>query len=155
MAPLIQRERVLRTDSGGAGRWRGGLGQCTTMAARGEISWSVNGNVDRVRRPASGVDSGQDGAVGRFELTRGPLPSKTRVNLSPYDVVNVFLPGGGGYGDPFERDPEAVLADVVDRYISPSAARELYGVEVTYHGDPEALVRLPEDYTAVSSRGRT
>ncbi|MFJ8917330.1 hydantoinase B/oxoprolinase family protein [Amycolatopsis sp. NPDC102389] len=154
MAPLIQRERVLRTDSGGAGKWRGGLGQCTTMAARGEISWSVNGNVDRVRRPASGVDSGHDGSVGRFELTRGPLPSKSRMNLRPDDVVNVFLPGGGGYGDPHERDPEAVLADVVDGYVSVGAARELYGVEVTYHGDPEALVRLPEDYTAVSSRGR-
>ncbi|MFI6306260.1 hydantoinase B/oxoprolinase family protein [Amycolatopsis thailandensis] len=154
MAPLVQRERVLRTDSGGAGKWRGGLGQCTTMAARGEISWSVNGNVDRVNRPASGVDSGHDGAVGRFELTRGPLPSKSRVSLKPFDVVDVFLPGGGGYGDPFERDPEAVLADVVDRYITPRAARELYGVEVTYHGDPEALVRLPEDYTAVSLRGR-
>ncbi|MFJ4100777.1 hydantoinase B/oxoprolinase family protein [Amycolatopsis japonica] len=154
MAPLIQRERVLRTDSGGAGKWRGGLGQCTTMAARGEISWSVNGNVDRVRRPASGVDSGHDGAAGRFALTRGALPSKSRVNLRPDDVVNVDLPGGGGYGDPFERDPEAVLADVVDGYISVEAARELYGVEVTYHGDPEALVRLPGDYTAVSSRGR-
>ncbi|MFI5558123.1 hydantoinase B/oxoprolinase family protein [Amycolatopsis japonica] len=154
MAPLIQRERVLRTDSGGAGKWRGGLGQCTTVAARGETSWSVNGNVDRVRRPASGVDSGHDGAAGRFELTRGALPSKSRVNLRPDDVVNVDLPGGGGYGDPFERDPEAVLADVVDGYISVEAARELYGVEVTYHGDPEALVRLQEDYTAVSSRGR-
>lgn len=154
MAPLIQWERVLRTDSGGAGKWRGGLGQCTTMAARGEISWSVNGNVDRVRRPASGVDSGHDGAAGRFELDRGALPSKSRVNLRPDDVVNVDLPGGGGYGDPFERDPGAVLADVVDGYISVEAARELYGVEVTYHGDPEALVRLPEDYTAVSSRGR-
>ncbi|MGW4134477.1 hydantoinase B/oxoprolinase family protein [Amycolatopsis japonica] len=154
MAPLIQRERVLRMDSGGAGKWRGGLGQCTTMAARGEISWSVNGNVDRVRRPASGVDPGHDGAAGRFELARGALPSKSRVNLRPDDVVNVDLPGGGGYGDPFERDPGAVLADVVDGYISVEAARELYGVEVTCHGDPEALVRLPEDYTAVSSRGR-
>ncbi|RSM72023.1 hydantoinase [Amycolatopsis sp. WAC 01375] len=154
MAPLIQRERLLRTDSGGAGRWRGGLGQCTTMAARGEISWSVNGNVDRVLRPASGVDSGHDGAVGRFELARGPLPSKSRVNLRPDDVVDVILPGGGGYGDPFEREPEAVLADVVDGYVSVEAARELYGVEVTYHGEPGALVRLPEDYTAVSSRGK-
>ncbi|MEU3764711.1 hydantoinase B/oxoprolinase family protein [Amycolatopsis keratiniphila] len=154
MAPLIQRERVLRSDSGGAGKWRGGLGQRTTMATRGEISWSVNGNVDRLHRPASGVDSGHDGAAGRFELTRGALPSKSRVNLRPDDVVNVVLPGGGGYGDPRERAMEAVLADVVDGYISVEAARELYGVEVTYHGEPGALVRLPEDYTAVPSRGR-
>jgi N-methylhydantoinase B len=155
MAPLVQRERVLRTDSGGAGRRRGGLGQCTAMAARGEISWSVNGNVDRVLRPASGVDSGHDGAAGRFGLSDGTdLPSKSRVNLRPDDVVDVILPGGGGYGDPFEREPEAVLADVVDGYVSVEAARELYGVEVTYHGESGALVRLPEDYTVVSSRGK-
>lgn len=147
MAPLIQRERVLRADSGGAGRRRGGLGQRTSMAARGEISWSVNGNVDRVLRPASGVDSGHDGAAGRFGLSEGAdLPSKSRVNLRPDDVVDVILPGGGGYGDPFDREPEAVLADVVDGYVSIEAARELYGVEVTYHGEPGALVRLPEDY---------
>ncbi|WP_181772950.1 hydantoinase B/oxoprolinase family protein [Amycolatopsis pittospori] len=155
MAPLVQRERVLRVDSGGAGRRRGGLGQRTAMAARGEISWSVNGNVDRVLRPASGVDSGHDGAAGRFGLSEGTdLPSKSRVSLRPDDVVDVILPGGGGYGDPFEREPEAVLADVVDGYVSVEAARELYGVEVTYHGEPGALVRLPEDYTAVSSRGK-
>lgn len=154
MAPLVQRERVLRVDSGGAGRRRGGLGQCTAMAARGEISWSVNGNVDRVLRPASGVESGHDGAAGRFGLSDGTdLPSKSRVNLRPDDVVDVILPGGGGYGDPFEREPEAVLADVVDGYVSVQAARELYGVEVTYHGEPGALVRLPEDYTVLSLRG--
>ncbi|WP_414943960.1 hydantoinase B/oxoprolinase family protein [Amycolatopsis sp. cmx-11-32] len=147
MAPLIQCERVLRADSGGAGRRRGGLGQRTSIAPRGEISWSVNGNVDRVLRPASGVDSGHDGAVGRFGLCGGTdLPSKSRVNLRPDDVVDVILPGGGGYGDPFDREPEAVLADVVDGYVSVEAARELYGVEVTYHGEPGALVRLPEDY---------
>ncbi|WP_410600666.1 hydantoinase B/oxoprolinase family protein [Amycolatopsis sp. lyj-90] len=155
MALLVQRERVLRVDSGGAGRRRGGLGQRTSMAARGEISWSVNGNIDRVRRPASGVDSGHEGAVGRFKLSGGAdLPSKSRVNLRPDDVVDVILPGGGGYGDPFERELEAVLADVVDGYVSVEGARELYGVEVTYHGEPGALVRLPEDYTAVSSRGK-
>ncbi|MFC3455234.1 hydantoinase B/oxoprolinase family protein [Amycolatopsis speibonae] len=155
MAPLLQRERVLRTDSGGAGRRRGGLGQRTSISARGEISWSVNGNVDRVLRPASGVDSGHDGAVGRFGLSDGAdLPSKSRVTLRPDDVVDVVLPGGGGYGDPCEREPEAVLADVVDGYVSVEAARELYGVEVAYHGEPGALVRLPEDYTAISSRGK-
>nr|WP_244197127.1 hydantoinase B/oxoprolinase family protein [Amycolatopsis coloradensis] len=147
MAPLVQRERVLRADSGGAGRRRGGLGRRTSMAARGEISWSVNGNVDRVLRPASGVDSGHDGAPGRFGLSGGAdLPSKSRVNLRPDDVVDVILPGGGGYGDPIDRELEAVLADVVDGYVSVEAARELYGVEVTYHGEPGALVRLPEDY---------
>ncbi|SDX71123.1 N-methylhydantoinase B [Amycolatopsis xylanica] len=147
MAPLVQLERVLRQDSGGVGRQRGGLGQSTSMAARGEISWSVNGNVDRTLRPASGVDGGGAGAPGVFGLVSGEdLPSKSRVALAPDAVVSVVLPGGGGYGAPFERDPLAVLADVVDGYVSIESARADYGVEVRYIGEPDALVRLPEDY---------
>ncbi|GAA1961333.1 hydantoinase B/oxoprolinase family protein [Amycolatopsis minnesotensis] len=155
MAPLIQRERVLRTDSGGPGRRRGGLGQYTRMAALPEVSWSVNGNVDRTRYPASGVDGGQDGAPGRFGLTGGEdLPPKRRVPLAEGAEVDVVLPGGGGLGDPKERDPAEVLADVVDGYVSVEAARERYGVEVRYTGAPEALVRLPGDYEIVrTTRG--
>jgi N-methylhydantoinase B len=146
--PLVQRSRELRADSGVPGRWRGGLGQVTTMAVRGEFPWSVNGNVDRVRAAASGVDGGKLGAVGRFGLHGGAdLPAKSRVTLAAESVVDVTLPGGGGYGPPFERPVAAVLADVVEGYVSREAAREVYGVEVVYLGQPDALVRLPEDYT--------
>ncbi|MEV7092273.1 hydantoinase B/oxoprolinase family protein [Amycolatopsis sp. NPDC051045] len=147
MAPLVQHARELRVDSGGAGRWRGGLGQVTTMAARGEFTWSVNGNVDRVRAAASGVDGGRSGAAGRFGLRGGAdLPAKSRVTLAAESVVDVTLPGGGGYGPPHRRPVAAVLADVVDGYASVAAAREVYGVEVRYLGEPDALVRLPADY---------
>jgi N-methylhydantoinase B len=147
MAPLVQRTRELRVDSGGAGRWRGGLGQVTSVALRGSDPWSVNGNVDRVRAAASGVDGGQAGAAGRFGLRGGAdLPVKSRVTLTTESVVDVTLPGGGGYGLPLERPVAAVLADVVEGYVSAEAAREVYGVEVRYLGQPDALVRLPEDY---------
>jgi N-methylhydantoinase B len=153
MAPLIHRERVLRVDSGGAGRQRGGLGQVTSVAARGEISWSVNGNIDRTRRPASGVDGAGPGASGRFGLLAGEeLPGKSRVELGPDDVVELLLPGAGGYGDPLDRAAAAVLADVVDGYVSIEAAREKYGVDVRYVGNPDALVRLPEDYRVDSGQ---
>jgi N-methylhydantoinase B len=145
--PLIQHTRELRADSGGAGRWRGGLGQVTTMGALGVPSWSVNGNVDRVRAAASGVDGGEPGAPGRFGLRGGTdLPAKSRVPLAAESVVDVTLPGGGGYGPPSARPVAAVFADVVEGYVSVAAAREVYGVEVRYLGDPDALVRLPEDY---------
>ncbi|WP_328449434.1 hydantoinase B/oxoprolinase family protein [Amycolatopsis sp. NBC_00438] len=147
MAPLVQSERVLRVDSGGPGRRRGGLGQVTTMVARAVDSWSVNGNVDRVRAAASGVDGGGAGSPGRFGLRDGPdLPAKSRVTLAAESVVDVTLPGGGGYGPPRERPVTAVLADVVEGYVSAAAAREVYGVEVRYLGEPDTLVRLPEDY---------
>jgi N-methylhydantoinase B len=153
MAPLVQRERVLRTDSGGAGQWRGGLGQVTTMVARDVESWSVNGNVDRVRAAASGVDGGRPGAPGRFGLYSGPdLAAKSRVTLAAESVVDVTLPGGGGYGPPHERPVAAVLADVVDGYVSVEAAREVYGVEVRYLGDADTLVRMPEDYAVDEER---
>ncbi|WP_410620744.1 hydantoinase B/oxoprolinase family protein [Amycolatopsis sp. cmx-8-4] len=147
MAPLVQRSRELRVDSGGAGRRRGGLGQVTTMVARDVDSWSVNGNVDRVRAAASGMDGGGAGSPGRFGLRGGTdLPVKSRVTLAAESVVDVTLPGGGGYGPPRERPVAAVLTDVVEGYVSAEAAREVYGVEVRYLGNADTLVRLPEDY---------
>jgi N-methylhydantoinase B len=147
MAPLVQLSRELRVNSGGAGRRRGGLGQVTTMVARDVDSWSVNGNVDRVRAAASGVDGGGAGSPGRFGLRGGAdLPAKSRVTLAAESVVDVTLPGGGGYGPPRERPVAAVLADVVEGYVSAEAARGVYGVEVRYLGDADTLVRLPEDY---------
>jgi N-methylhydantoinase B len=56
------------------------------------------------------------------------------------------LPGGGGYGSPFERDPEKVRWDVVEGYITPEAAEKDYGVSVRYAGKPDALVKLPGDW---------
>ncbi|MFI5608873.1 hydantoinase B/oxoprolinase family protein [Amycolatopsis sp. NPDC051903] len=154
-APLVQGVRELRADSGGAGRFRGGLGQRTTMSTRGGISWSVNGNIDRVRAAASGVDGGLAGAPGRFGLVDGPeLPAKSRVPLDPAAEVDVVLPGGGGYGDPRRRPVADVLADVVAGYVSVDAAEAVYGVVVRYTGAPDALVRLPEDYEVAELRGR-
>jgi N-methylhydantoinase B len=56
------------------------------------------------------------------------------------------MPGGGGYGDPYDRDPSLVLRDVVDGYVSAEAAREAYGVAIRYTGAADALVRPPSAY---------
>ena len=85
---------------------------------------------------------------GRFGLVEGEeLPAKSRVALTEKSIVDVTLPGGGGYGPPHERPIADVRADVVDGYVSIEAARSVYGVEVRYTGAPDALVRLPGDYT--------
>ncbi|MEM7355425.1 MAG: hydantoinase B/oxoprolinase family protein, partial [Acidobacteriota bacterium] len=71
-APLIQHCRALRTDSGGAGKFRGGLGQATDFAHHGEESWSVSGMVDRTRYAAHGLLGGEPGAPGEFALDGEP-----------------------------------------------------------------------------------
>ncbi|MBA0051106.1 hydantoinase B/oxoprolinase family protein [Streptomyces sp. AJS327] len=156
LTPLVQRRRELRTDSGGPGAHRGGLGQVMRVSRRGEHGWTVNANVDRVEHPAPGAAGGHRGATGEVtdDATGERLPRKQLVRLAPDSVVHLSFPGGGGYGDPWRRPVARVLEDVAGGYVSPEAAREHYGVEVTYTGDPGALVRPPESYTAVPLPGR-
>ncbi len=145
-APLVQTYRRLRPDSGGPGRFRGGLGQEVEIAHLGDSPWSVSGMVDRTRYAASGLDGGQSGALGEFEQSGEPAPPKTVLSLDPKDTVRMAPPGGGGFGDPKTRNPEQVLADVVAGYVTLEGARRDYGVAITFLGHPDSLVRLPEDY---------
>ncbi len=146
-SPLVQTRRQLLVDSGGAGRYRGGLGQQTTMSCDSGREWTVNANIDRLRSPAAGADGGRSGMVGAFGLVDGgPLPSKRRINVDPGASVLLDLPGGGGHGDPRTRPVDEVMHDVVEGYVSLGAARDEYGVAVRYVGPADALVRPPEYY---------
>lgn len=146
LSPLIQHRRELRTDSGGAGRFRGGLGQATEFSRRGDGRWSVSAMIDRTRYPADGLDGGKAGALGEFFDDSGPLRPKTVVWPDPSAHVHLHPPGGGGYGDPFARPPERVLDDVVNGYVSLEAAAREYGVVVRYLGREDQLVRPPGSY---------
>jgi N-methylhydantoinase B len=147
LAPLIQYRRELRTDSGGPGTYRGGLGQWTEMGYRGDAPWTISALVDRTRFPAPGLNGGQSGAAGEFLVNDTLRPqAKARVPLAPDARVQLNLPGGGGYGDPFQRPVERVLNDVVNGYISLEAAERHYGVVIRYVGSQEQLVRPPESY---------
>jgi N-methylhydantoinase B len=147
LSPLLLHRRELRPDSGGAGTWRGGLGQLTEFAARTDGRWSVSGIVDRTRFPAPGLRGGGPGAGGEVVLDDGARPNpKARIDLRAGQSIHLNTPGGGGYGDPFERDPERVLADVVAGYVTPEAAERDYGVAVRFSGRPDELVRLPEQW---------
>ncbi len=157
LSPLVLRRRQLRPDSGGAGTWRGGLGQLTEFASRARSRWSVSGIVDRTRYPALGLLEGRPGAPGEFILEGGNHPNpKAQVDLAPDQVVYLNTPGGGGYGEPFSRDPERVRQDVIAGYVTPEGAARDYGVVVRYTGRPDELVRLPEqwviDETATDAR---
>jgi N-methylhydantoinase B len=147
LAPLIQYRRELRTDSGGPGTFRGGLGQWTEVGRIGEAPWAISAMVDRTKFPATGLMGGEAGASGEFMVNHtNQMQPKALTSLATGDRVQLNLPGGGGYGDPFKRAAELVLWDVINGYVSLEAARRDYGVVINYRGRPDQLVRLPACY---------
>jgi N-methylhydantoinase B len=146
--PLVMLEREFRRDSGGPGRWRGGLGHRVVYSGlRLPEAYRLSPFTDRVNHPAPGLEGGLPGAPGQFELLDGPrLHPKQTVALSPDQLLAIGLPGGGGLGQPMERDPEAVREDVLDELVSREQAREVYGVALTETGevDEEGTRRLRE-----------
>lgn len=154
LSPLVLKRRELRADSGGAGTWRGGLGQLTEFARRGDGRWSVSSIADRTLYPAPGLLSGHPGATGEVTLGDGTkLNAKALKDLRRGEVVHINLPGGGGYGDPRKRDPEKVLWDVVEGYVTVREAEAKYGVAVRYTGKNDDRVKLPACW--VIDRDRT
>ncbi|MFI2027810.1 hydantoinase B/oxoprolinase family protein [Streptomyces buecherae] len=121
----------MRPDSGGAGRWRGGNGVVREYEALADCTVSLW--FERSRQPAWGLFGGAD-AIGPDVVINPGRPDERRLlkanglKLAQGDVVRCATGGGGGFGDPAERDAEAVRADVADRYVSPEAALRQYGV---------------------------
>jgi N-methylhydantoinase B len=145
--PLVMHRKELVTDSGGAGRFRGGMTQAVEVSYRGGGHWGVSTLIERTRFAGAGLAGGRPGSLGSFYLDSGEQPPAKRLVPLPLDArVNLVLPGGGGYGDPRLRAPEAVLRDVVDGYVSIEAAAREYGLKIRYVGEPDRLVRLPEHY---------
>jgi N-methylhydantoinase B len=143
----------LREDSGGAGRWRGGLGfEKSFEALRGAVAISHRG--ERHHTAPWGIFGGGPGAQSKSRLVRADgmveqFPSKAELRLLPGDRLEVWTTGGGGHGDPLERDPELVLADVRDRKVTREAAADAYGVVVTDQSvDAEATRVLREKLAA-------
>ena len=147
--PVLFEGRALRADSGGAGKNRGGLGLDVTIRNLVDAKW----NLIRPRRnlcPPWGLNGGKQGSNGDYlvrepgdndfhttEAFMHPVPKDTR--------VIVRTGGGGGWGDPYQRDPEKVRWDVVEGLVSVDVARRDYGVVLdpkTYAIDAAATAKL-------------
>lgn len=129
VAPVTVWRRELRPDSGGAGRTRGGLGQRIELtSSRGE-PFLVFLSVERVKYPAAGRSGGLPGAPGRIRITgrAEDIPAKGEVCVAPGERLIFDTPGGGGFGPPRERSPEALARDVAAGLVMPEAARRDYG----------------------------
>jgi N-methylhydantoinase B len=137
--------------------YRGGLGQWTEMSCLGDTSWGVSALVDRTKFPATGLEGGKTGTAGDFLVNNSLRPQpKALIPLAPDARVQLNLPGGGGYGNPFRRPIDLVLHDVVNGYVSLEEAEREYGVVISYKGSPHQIVRLPHLYVIdeVATRAR-
>ncbi|UCD80437.1 MAG: hydantoinase B/oxoprolinase family protein [Desulfobacterales bacterium] len=148
--PLIVEERSLVCDSGGPGKMRGGLGRKMVIripddeyAPEGPTSIAVQAG--RFKYAPQGLFHAKPGSIAKFLINgqAGDPSGLTLVNNG--DVIEFHSAGGGGYGDPLRRDPEAVEADVRNEYVSVEKAREDYGVVIdpaTLRMDPAATEKL-------------
>ena len=134
-SPLVFRRKELRRDSGGPGRYRGGLGQDIEVEVRTEEPFIVSSLSDRMKFPAEGYLGGGEGGRGGFVTSLGTRPNiKLSQRFPPGTRFTLELPGGGGFHHPFERDPQAVADDVAEGLVSPKAAARDYGVLVSPRG---------------------
>ena len=131
ITPLVIWRKELRTDSGGVGRQRGGLGQVMEVGSREHEPFGIFAGFERVKFPPRGRNGGGPGARGRLSLKSGEElgPKGLRV-VPPGDRLVIEMPGGGGMGVAAERDPARVRRDVQMGYVSADAAKREYGVEI-------------------------
>jgi N-methylhydantoinase B/oxoprolinase/acetone carboxylase alpha subunit len=133
--PVRLRAYGVVTDSGGAGRFRGGCGIVREYEILAEEAM-FGIRIDSVKNPPWGLAGGRGGGTGRVVVNPG-MPQERALpplsdghKLRKGDVLRIETGGGGGHGHPFDRPPEAVLEDVLGGFVSEAAARAHYGVAI-------------------------
>jgi N-methylhydantoinase B len=145
--PLIIENRELLTNSGGPGRMKGGLGQREVFRVPDDKYAPippVNLGIQAGRHihPPEGLFGGKPGTKAQFLVNGVSGNPFGLTQLKPGDVVIIDAAGGGGYGNPLEREPEMVESDVIEGYVSLEKAKEDYGVVI----DPKTM-KVDEETT--------
>ncbi|HTA36361.1 MAG TPA: hydantoinase B/oxoprolinase family protein, partial [Solirubrobacteraceae bacterium] len=149
--PLQFRSLRLLADSGGAGRFRGGPASEVVYGPRA-TPMRVFYMADYARNPAGGVRGGLAGtAASAHEIAADGSQRQVEAigdsTLAPGEWIRGVEAGGGGYGDPLTRDPQAVLADVLERWVTRQAAADVYGVVLVAASEPSAGLAIEADAT--------
>jgi N-methylhydantoinase B len=136
--PLRIEEFTLRADSGGAGKFRGGLGFRKSYRMLAECGLQTN--LDRTKFPPWGVHGGKEASPGRFTVVDGRTGTERAIEkekgfrLATNDLVCVETGGGGGYGAPQERSLDLIQRDLDAGYVSAAAAMRDYGITIDAKG---------------------
>ena len=148
--PLVVEKRELLADSGGVGKMKGGLGKREVFKVPDDsyapippINLGIQSG--RYIYSAEGLFGGKSGAKAQFLVNGVQGNSYGLTQMKPGDVVTIDAPGGGGYGNPSEREPQMVLHDVIEGYVSIEEAKSEYGVVInptTLEIDTEETDRL-------------
>lgn len=140
--PVVVHHRELMTDSGGAGQFRGGLGQEISVSPAPSRLGLVEGPLTvayssgHLRAGPPGLDDGHFGGTGEIDVNGEKLTtSLATIKIAETDRLTLRLPGGGGYHSPLKRDPEAVRKDVLEGFVSAEKAESVYGVVLTGDSD--------------------
>ena len=125
ITPIVIWRKELRQNSGGAGKFRGGLGQRMVVGNREKAEFAIFGTFDRVKNPARGRDGGKPGATGSLTLTSGrKLKGMGRQVIPIGEELIIEMPGGGGYGNPKSRDRKKIVEDIKAGLINADHANE-------------------------------
>jgi N-methylhydantoinase B len=129
-------------DMSGAGKWRGGSGTLWEVENLGGDVGAATGSSDGDLTQPPGALGGQDGPLSRMYIRSGDqvTPARTHrmVQIKSGEILGKVSGGGGGVGDPAEREPEKVLHDVINEYVTLETARDVYRVAIV-PGDPPTL----------------
>ena len=157
MYPMCFRKQEFRVDGGGAGRWRGGTGVDYEVEVEAAATYSFRGE-GLLGGGGFGIGGGQEGVDGEMTLVEdGESRAAPRYDVlsAPPLTLRASSPGGGGWGDPLDRDPVAVVRDVRDGVVSERAASRLYGVIIDDVGDlDETATRELRERRGESALGR-
>ena len=130
---LIVERKAIRADSGGPGRYRGGCGQDIVLSNPGPDTVRFTFYRPQTRHGARGYFGGHDGKPGVITVD-GKALAEGVMTLLPGESAHLQTPGGGGFGDPAERDAEAVAEDVHQGYVSETEAARTYGIGAVRDG---------------------
>lgn len=143
--PIVIWRKELRPDSGGAGKYRGGLGQYMEIGARKGHEFDISAMFDRVNHPARGRRGGAEGGPTSIAQDDGTqMRGKGRQHVPHGRKVMLSLPGGAGYGAPADRDPVLVRRDLAHGYISAEIARDYFGLSENEIEDVQKRASLGE-----------